>query len=152
MKEYLIKIFGYNPLPFLGTVVGAFILPLVIYLILISLVVLADMITGIQAANKRKEKISGRWRRTLEKLTSFTTLLVAGRALEYFLFYQNFEIIPTYLTGAFCGLILVGEVISVTENVEYVTGIKVNQYLKSLKLVEFITKNFNKKISKSNKN
>lgn len=100
--------------------VVSFIVPIQSFLIFTVILVFADMISGILAAQYRKEKINSKGlRRTITKCISYYLVILCAQG-----FVKVFGV-TDYLTYAMAFLITITEFKSLVENVEEVTGVNV---------------------------
>lgn len=103
--------------------VVTFFAPLKYYLLAVGLMVFADLITGIRAAQKRGESIkSGPLRRTVEKLAFYFLAILLSEAMMRAFFFDVFpdKVSITYVTASFIGLV---ELKSNFENISVITGL-----------------------------
>lgn len=109
MKEYLYK----------GLLVLLAILaPIKSLIISCGVLIIADMITGMLAAKKRKEKInSADMRRTLSKMLVYQIAIISGFVLE---FYMLDKLLP--VSKIVSGVIGMVEFKSILENVSTIAG------------------------------
>jgi len=100
----------------------SFIMPVSHFLLFVTALVVADLITGIVAARKRSEKIrSDRMRGTVTKVAMYFIAILAARGMDVvFLIPKNLHLDLTWFIAAF---IAVTEFKSVLENVEESTGV-----------------------------
>ena len=110
---------------FLGAVLS-FVAPIAPFFWLACGLVLADTITGMIAAKRRKEKINSRgFSRLLSKLAVYMASIVACYGVESVLKIPH----VTYLA---VGAIAFTELMSVLENTRVVTGTNIGQVVKNL--------------------
>jgi len=103
--------FVFNVQPFITLLVG---------------LVLADLVTGMMAAKKRKERISSRGIfRTVEKITVQCIAILAAEGIRVTLFPE------VNLTYVVVFVIAMSEFKSIIENVETILEIKIWSFLKS---------------------
>jgi hypothetical protein len=114
----------------LCSAVGAFLAPVMGFILLSLVMVGVDFFSGVKAARVRGERITSHgYRRTLDKFTLYTTSILLSEGLEW-VFFDN-QFIP--LTYTVAGFICVTELKSNFENMGVITGTNpwqvVRQYL-----------------------
>lgn len=113
LRTKFINHFAEVTIPF----IVAFIMPLPLYIVCIGFIVMADYFTGIQAAKKRKERISSDKRfRSVPKFIIYGMLVIIARFMET-IFLEGFP--ATQLTAAFVCYV---ELTSIDENIKDITG------------------------------
>lgn len=118
--------------------VVAVLAPIKALLYTISLLILADTITGIMAAYKRGEEINSKgFKKTITKLFLYNLMVVLAFLMEKYIFES---LIPFVKIGA--AAIAITEFKSVIENFESITGIEL---LKIKKILDEKASNNNKK-------
>ena len=100
----------------------SFIMPISGFLIFVTALVVADLITGMVAARKRAERIrSERMRATVTKVAMYFIAILAARGMDVvFLMPKDLHLDLTWFIAAF---IAVTEFKSLLENVEESTGV-----------------------------
>lgn len=100
----------------------AFCMPIKDFAHLSLIFVLADLITGLIASRKRKDKITSRGiRATLGKVFSYLTIIMLVHLFERFIMETNY----LHLVNIVTGIIVLAEFKSITENLEDITGNKI---------------------------
>ena len=103
-----------------------FLAPISIYIFVMLLFVACDFITGVRAAQKRKELVqSKRMRDSVDKFIYYALAIVLSHALDMTLF--NGVVNITYTVG---GFILMIEFKSNLENISSITGISLWEFVK----------------------
>lgn len=96
----------------------AILLPLKVSIIAITVLMIADLVTGIMAAVKRGDKISSnRFGSTIQKFIIYNICLISGFVLEKYL---AMDVFP--LSKIMAGIVGMRELISVLENSSIVIG------------------------------
>lgn len=109
MKELLIKT---------GVVILSVLAPIKAVIISVGILIVADLITGIWAAIKRKEKIkSSVMRRTVSKMCIYQLAVICGFLLETFLLANAFPV-----SKIVAGVIGMVEFKSILENSNSIVG------------------------------
>ena len=115
----------------------AFCMPIKDFAYISIIFVLADLITGIWAALKRKEKLTSKGiRKTLGKLLSYLTIIMLVHLFERFIMETDY----LHLVNIVTGVIVLAEFKSITENLESITGNKI-----FTKIYETVYNTFSKK-------
>jgi phage-related holin len=104
-----------------------FILPIANFIILLSLLIVADFITGNWAAKKRNEIITSKgWRRTITKIATYAVSIFFVHYVKVVMFVKlDFDV--AYAVTLACILI---ELKSLLENVNTITGMDIWQVIK----------------------
>lgn len=99
---------------------ASFVGPISHFIFLAMALVLADFITGIAAAKKRKDTISSRgFVRTTKKFMLYAMAICLAEGMEW-VFFENYKLMPiTYTIAIF---LCITEFKSILENVEAITG------------------------------
>lgn len=109
-----------------------FFLPIGNYIIIISILLVFDFITGVQAARKRGEKITSEgWRRTATKIWIYAMSIILTHYIKITMLSTSVELdLAKYIS---CFLIST-ELKSLDENIESITGVSIlSKLLKFLK-------------------
>lgn len=102
------------------TTIWQFLMPIGDFIILISILLIADFITGVMAAKKRGEKITSKgWRRTAVKIWIYAMAIVLTQYLKV-TFIKDWDI---NLARSVALFIVTIEAKSIDENFEELTGI-----------------------------
>jgi phage-related holin len=104
----------------LFTTIWQFLMPIGDFIILISILLIADFITGVMAAKKRGEKITSKgWRRTVVKIGVYALAIILTQYLKV-TFIKDWDI---NLARSVALFIVTIETKSIDENFEELTGI-----------------------------
>ena len=128
MNKFILTVYFYGLPSLVGSWLLAFLLPVASFLTFTVVLVICDLITGVMAAHKRKEKIHSKGiRRTIAKIMVYfiAILLSEGLMKVYALPYIN----ATYAVSI---IISIAEFKSVIENVEIISNINIWSTLKKL--------------------
>lgn len=109
-----------------------FFLPIGNYIIIISILLVFDFITGVQAARKRGEKITSEgWRRTAAKIWIYAMSIILTHYIRITMLSTSVELdLAKYIS---CFLIST-ELKSLDENIESITGVSIlSKVIKALK-------------------
>ncbi|NBA74569.1 hypothetical protein GOQ04_03375 [Emticicia sp. ODNR4P] len=109
-----------------------FFLPIGNYIIIISILLVFDFITGVQAARKRGEKITSEgWRRTATKIWIYAMSIILTHYIRITMLSTSVELdLAKYIS---CFLIST-ELKSLDENIESITGVSIlSKVIKALK-------------------
>jgi len=105
-----------------------FFAPISDFILVIGLLMLADLITGIQAAQKRGEAItSNGFRRTAVKILIYALLIVICEKIKL-TFFADLDLKVSYGVSLFIVMI---ELKSLSENIHTITGIDIWEKIKT---------------------
>jgi phage-related holin len=106
-----------------------FFAPIADFISVIALLMTADLITGIQAAQKRKEPITSNGiRRTVVKIVVYALVIIVCEKIKL-TFFHDVDIKFSYGVALFIVLI---ELKSLSENIKTITGIDIWEKIKTL--------------------
>jgi phage-related holin len=102
----------------------SFLMPVRNYLIFMTFLIIADTISGIKAARKRREKITSRgFRRAVDKFVVYFLSILAGYGMELCFGHTGLAWMPVIPFTVMCSLSIIGtEFLSMRENVFTLTN------------------------------
>lgn len=104
-----------------------FVAPVWYTILLVFFMVVVDLFTGIRAARFRGEAINSKGlRRTVEKITIYTLYILALHGIQ--LVYE----LPNVVVYVLSGVIVVTELLSISENIEIVTGVPLVRHVRKI--------------------